>query len=110
MLKFLSRTETKAYAAVGGSLGGVTISAAIVWAIGVWITHVPPDSAHAEQAVLAVPAPLTALVGLAVTGAITWLSAYQAPPSNHAGNPPLARVPAGDPPPISADTHFAQEG
>lgn len=82
----LARIETKVWAAMGGTGAGATLSAAVVWALGVFVWHASSDASAAQSAIDAVPAPVAALVALALTVLGTFVGGYAAPASNHAGN------------------------
>jgi hypothetical protein len=66
----------KVYASTAGSGAGVTISACVVWAVGVLFYGGDNTAAGAVDAALAVPAPLTAVLVLLVTAGGTLASGY----------------------------------
>jgi cytochrome bd-type quinol oxidase subunit 2 len=70
--------ETKVIAATGSAAGGVATSTFAVWLLGVLVWGAPYDADHAAHAVLAVPAPVSVLAGLAITAGFTWVGSYLA--------------------------------
>lgn len=70
--------ETKVVAATGAAAAGSALSAFVVWLLGVVVWGAPSDSGHADDAVLAVPTPVSVIVALAIVSAVTWLGGYLA--------------------------------
>lgn len=70
--------EAKVWAGTAGSGVGAALSAVILWALGVGFWGAVGDAAHATDAVAAVPFPVAAVVGLGVTGAVTFGAAWWA--------------------------------
>ncbi len=68
--------ETKVVAATGSAAAGTVLAAFGVWLLGVTVWGASNDAGHATAAVLAVPAPVAALVILAVTSGVVWVGAY----------------------------------
>lgn len=89
-----SPVETKVVAATGSAAAGTATSAFVVWLLGVLVWGAPSDSGHADQAVLAVPTPVSVLVALALTSGITWAGGYLArhTPRDDAGHANSAAV------------------
>lgn len=70
--------ETKVVAATGAAAAGSALSAFVVWLLGVIVWGAPSDSGHADDAVLAVPTPVSVIVALAIVSAVTWAGGYLA--------------------------------
>lgn len=68
--------EGKVYAATVGAGAGATVSAAILWLLGVLVWGVPDTAARAADAISAVPAPLNAIIVLGVTVGTTFVAGY----------------------------------
>lgn len=71
--------ETKVWAGVSGTAAGATISAFLIWLLGVTVWDAPSDADSAQSAVGAVPVPVSALVALVVLLLFNFLSMYIAP-------------------------------
>lgn len=82
----LSRIETKVWAGLAGLMTGGALGSFVVWLLGVTVWGVPFDADHADTAVQAVPWPVDGLVPLLLGALFGGAAAYQAPPSNNAGN------------------------
>lgn len=70
--------ETKVVAATGATAGGGVVATFVVWLLGVTWQGQPTDADHAASAIGAVPAPVTAIVGLVVLTLSTFLGGYLA--------------------------------
>lgn len=70
--------ETKVVAATGSAAYGAAASTFVIWLLGVLVWGAPNDADHAAKAVLAVPAPVSVVLALGITGGLTWLGSYVA--------------------------------
>lgn len=78
----LFRIETKVWAGLAGLMTGGAFGSFVVWLLGALVLGAPHDAAHAQAA----PWRVDALVPLLLDALLGGGAAYQAPPSNHAGN------------------------
>lgn len=75
----MSTHETKVIAAGGSAPYGLALAAYVNWQLGVSVFGASKDAGKAVDAVAAVPAPLSVILGLVITGLVTYLGAYLAP-------------------------------
>lgn len=70
--------ETKVVAATGSAAAGAATSTFVIWLLGVLVWGAPDDADHAARAVLSVPAPVSVVLALGITGGLTWIGSYLA--------------------------------
>lgn len=78
--------ETKVIAAGAGAPFGLAIAAYVNWQLGVSVFGASTDASKAADAVAAVPAPVSVLLGLLVTGLVAYLAGYAAPHTSRSVN------------------------
>lgn len=71
--------ETKVIAAGAGAPLGAAFAAYVDWQLGVSVFGASSDAGRAVDAVASVPAPVSVLLGLVVTGLVSLLAGYLAP-------------------------------
>jgi hypothetical protein len=76
--------ETKVWAAVAGSGVGASVSAFLLWILGVTVWGQSNAADKAVNAITAVPAPVAGLLTVAVTILGTFVSGYAAPHTTRA--------------------------
>jgi len=79
--------ETKVIAAAAGSGGGATLSAFLVWFLGVTVWGASADADKAQVALAAVPTPVSAIVAIVVTVVVTAAAGWLAPHTSRAAAP-----------------------
>lgn len=86
--------EGKVWASTVGAGAGTVTAGFLTWLLGVSLWGAPSDAAHAVQAVQAVPAPVSLMLGLALSVGATFMAGYQA---KHTDRPAVpAPAPASD--------------
>lgn len=91
MKGFMSRVETKVWAAVAGFFtGSAAISPLILWLLGVFVFNGSSTAAAADATIAGVPWPIALAVTTLLGSSTGAVAAWKAPPSNHAGNPATA--------------------
>jgi hypothetical protein len=71
-------TEAKVWAGTVGSGVGATVGSFVVWILGVLLWHASSDADQATSAIGSVPAPVAAMVFLAITVGSTYVGGYLA--------------------------------
>ena len=71
--------ESKVVAAAAGSGAGLAATAFVDWLLGVTVFGASNTAAKAADALAAVPAPVSAIVGIIITVGSTFLMGYAAP-------------------------------
>lgn len=82
--------ETKVQTAVGGTLAGGTVASFLLWLLGVVRWDASASAVAADDAIGAVPWPVSGLVLLGVTALGTFLGGYI---GKHTARPDLDSVP-----------------
>lgn len=70
--------ESKVWTQFAGTASGGTLSALILWIIGVTVYHVPNTAEQATNAIAAVPLPISGPIGVALTLGLGLLGGYMA--------------------------------
>lgn len=68
--------EGKVWGATVGSGAGATISAFVLWLLGVFVFHAQASAGNSVEAVASVPGPVAGIVALAITAGGTFLGGY----------------------------------
>ena len=74
-----SRVETKVIAGAAGAGGGAAVSAFLLWLMGCVLWGASWDSGGADEAIAAVPWPVSGLLGLVLTVAGSAIAGWLAP-------------------------------
>lgn len=71
--------ETKVYAATAGFIGSSAVASFAIWLLGAWLWDAGFGADRVNDAIAAVPGPVSALVLLVLGAAGTFVGGYVAP-------------------------------